>query len=454
MKISKEIEVARGHGDTAEEGPGPHAAKEKQSHIEGRILNLNDWIARAEVIDVSKLSGDKVVFGATVKLLDVETDKEVTYRLVGELEADIKRRLISVTSPLARGLIGEGGRRPGDRAEPGRGPGVRGGRGPLRGTRPGVADPGSRLSPPFAGDALRVLSPAAGRSVRFLAQRDFARLPTVKGLEGLVRKALEGARAARSGADVQLLERVARALERGGPESPQEAFRALAARVREAAPRPGAPRGSQAQAAAGRGRVRAGSTGDARTSRRRRELRGAAPDDAGTSAGADDPASGVGRHGTAPARTTQPPASERTTQAPTPARTTQPPASAATRPAQVFEASGGTGRIGTPAVAGHVAPGQRPRNTAATPASTASGRVPGVDRPAGAPARRRKGRAQGTLLEQPGKTGRKARRSTRAAPEKPEEEVARPISAAPRRGRWPSPSGAAASACRRGWWRR
>jgi len=106
LKISKEIEVARAHGDLRENAEY-HAAKEKQSHIEGRILSLNDWIARAEVIDVSKLSGDKVVFGATVKLIDVETDKEVTYTLVGELEADIKRRLISVTSPLARGLIGK-----------------------------------------------------------------------------------------------------------------------------------------------------------------------------------------------------------------------------------------------------------------------------------------------------------------------------------------------------------
>jgi transcription elongation factor GreA len=106
LKISKEIEVARAHGDLRENAEY-HAAKEKQSHIEGRILSLNDWIARAEVIDVAKLSGDKVVFGATVKLLDVETDKEVTYTLVGELEADIKRRLISVTSPLARGLIGK-----------------------------------------------------------------------------------------------------------------------------------------------------------------------------------------------------------------------------------------------------------------------------------------------------------------------------------------------------------
>ena len=105
LKISKEIEVAR-DGDLRENAEY-HAAKEKQSHIEGRILSLNDWIARAEVIEVAKLSGDKVVFGATVKLLDTETDKEVTYTLVGELEADIKRRLISVTSPLARGLIGK-----------------------------------------------------------------------------------------------------------------------------------------------------------------------------------------------------------------------------------------------------------------------------------------------------------------------------------------------------------
>ena len=105
-RISKEIEVARAHGDLRENAEY-HAAKEKQSHVEGRILDLNDWIARAEVIDVSKLSGDKVVFGATVKLLDVESDREVTYTLVGELEADIKRRLVSVTSPLARGLIGK-----------------------------------------------------------------------------------------------------------------------------------------------------------------------------------------------------------------------------------------------------------------------------------------------------------------------------------------------------------
>ena len=86
---------------------GWRIAKEKQSHIEGRILDLNDLIARAEVIDVSKLNGDKVVFGATVVLLDQDTDKTVIYRIVGEPEADLKRRWISITSPLARGLIGK-----------------------------------------------------------------------------------------------------------------------------------------------------------------------------------------------------------------------------------------------------------------------------------------------------------------------------------------------------------
>ncbi|MFP2910051.1 transcription elongation factor GreA [Pyxidicoccus sp. 3LFB2] len=105
-KISREIEVARAHGDLRENAEY-HAAKEKQSHIEGRILDLNDWIARAEVIDTSKLGGEKVVFGATVDLVDTETDKPVTYRLVGELEADLKKRWIAVTSPVARALIGK-----------------------------------------------------------------------------------------------------------------------------------------------------------------------------------------------------------------------------------------------------------------------------------------------------------------------------------------------------------
>jgi transcription elongation factor GreA len=105
-KISREIEVARAHGDLRENAEY-HAAKEKQSHIEGRILNLNDWIARVEVIDPSKLKGDAVVFGATVVLRDADTDKTVTYRIVGELEADIKKRWLAITSPVARSLIGK-----------------------------------------------------------------------------------------------------------------------------------------------------------------------------------------------------------------------------------------------------------------------------------------------------------------------------------------------------------
>jgi transcription elongation factor GreA len=105
-KISKEIEVARAHGDLKENAEY-HAAKEKQSHIEGRILDINDWIARAEVIDTSKLKGDAVVFGATVVVRDTETDKTVQYRIVGELEADIKKRWLAVTSPVAQALIGK-----------------------------------------------------------------------------------------------------------------------------------------------------------------------------------------------------------------------------------------------------------------------------------------------------------------------------------------------------------
>jgi len=107
-KIAGEIEVARAHGDLRENSEY-HAAKEKQGHIEGRIMDLNGWIARAEVIDVSKFKGQvNVLFGATVELMDTESEKKVVYRLVGEFEADMKKRWISVTSPLARGLIGKG----------------------------------------------------------------------------------------------------------------------------------------------------------------------------------------------------------------------------------------------------------------------------------------------------------------------------------------------------------
>ncbi|MBI3183813.1 MAG: transcription elongation factor GreA [Myxococcales bacterium] len=106
-RITQEIEVARGHGDLSENAEY-HAAKERQSHIEGRILDINGWLSRAEVIDPKQLRGsDQVVFGATVVLVDQDSEKEVTYRIVGEPEADLKKRWVSVTSPLARSLIGK-----------------------------------------------------------------------------------------------------------------------------------------------------------------------------------------------------------------------------------------------------------------------------------------------------------------------------------------------------------
>jgi transcription elongation factor GreA len=104
-KIVKEIAEARAHGDLSENAEY-HAAKEKQSHIEGRILQVEHWIATAEVIDVAKLNGDRVVFGATVALSDTESGDEMKYRIVGEIEADLKQGKISVTSPIARALIG------------------------------------------------------------------------------------------------------------------------------------------------------------------------------------------------------------------------------------------------------------------------------------------------------------------------------------------------------------
>jgi transcription elongation factor GreA len=105
-RISREIGTALSHGDLRENAEY-HAAKEKQAHIEGRIHDLEDALSRVEVIDISKLEGDKVIFGATVVVVDQQTDKEMTYRIVGELEADLKKRHISVTSPLARALIGK-----------------------------------------------------------------------------------------------------------------------------------------------------------------------------------------------------------------------------------------------------------------------------------------------------------------------------------------------------------
>jgi transcription elongation factor GreA len=104
-KIVKEIAEARAHGDLSENAEY-HAAKEKQSHVEGRILQVEHWIASAEVIDVTKHAGDRVIFGATVSLSDSDTGDEVRYRIVGEIEADLKQGKISVTSPIARALIG------------------------------------------------------------------------------------------------------------------------------------------------------------------------------------------------------------------------------------------------------------------------------------------------------------------------------------------------------------
>lgn len=100
------LAAAREHGDISENAEY-HAAKERQAFIEGRMAELEDKVSRADVIDVSKLSGKVVKFGATVKLADEDTDAEVTYQIVGEVEADVKKGRLSVTSPLARALIGK-----------------------------------------------------------------------------------------------------------------------------------------------------------------------------------------------------------------------------------------------------------------------------------------------------------------------------------------------------------
>jgi len=104
-KVVKDIATARDHGDLSENAEY-HAAKERQGMIHARAKYIEDVLSRAEVIDPSKLGGDKVKFGATVELLNIETDEEVTYQLVGPEESDLKQGRISVTSPLARGLIG------------------------------------------------------------------------------------------------------------------------------------------------------------------------------------------------------------------------------------------------------------------------------------------------------------------------------------------------------------
>ncbi|HXN44493.1 MAG TPA: transcription elongation factor GreA [Xanthobacteraceae bacterium] len=105
-RIIQQISDARTHGDLSENAEY-HAAKEQQAHNEGRIADLEDKLARADVIDVSKLSGDTVKFGATVTVVDEDTDEKRVWQIVGEPEADAKAGRISISSPLARALIGK-----------------------------------------------------------------------------------------------------------------------------------------------------------------------------------------------------------------------------------------------------------------------------------------------------------------------------------------------------------
>ena len=105
-RIIQQISEARSHGDLSENAEY-HAAKETQSLNEGRIAELEDKLARAEVIDVSKLSGDTITFGATVTLVDEDTEKKAVWQIVGEPEANAKKGKISIASPLARALVGK-----------------------------------------------------------------------------------------------------------------------------------------------------------------------------------------------------------------------------------------------------------------------------------------------------------------------------------------------------------
>jgi len=104
-RVIKDIAEARAHGDLSENAEY-HAAREEQSHIEGRIKELEAVLSLAEIVDISKLSGS-VKFGATVELVDEETDEEITYQIVGPHEANIDKNLLNLQSPLARALIGK-----------------------------------------------------------------------------------------------------------------------------------------------------------------------------------------------------------------------------------------------------------------------------------------------------------------------------------------------------------
>ena len=106
-EIVSAIAEARSHGDLKENAEY-HAAKEQQSHNEGRIQEINDIIARANVIDVTKISNDaKVIFGSTVYLINLDTDEKIDYKIVGKDEADLKKKLIYFKSPIGKGLIGK-----------------------------------------------------------------------------------------------------------------------------------------------------------------------------------------------------------------------------------------------------------------------------------------------------------------------------------------------------------
>ena len=112
-RIIKAISEARAHGDLSENAEY-HAAKEQQAWTEARVAELEDKLSRADVIDITVLDGEKVKFGAKVKLVDEDTDEESAYQIVGEFEADVKSGKISITSPIARALIGK---EPGDSVE-------------------------------------------------------------------------------------------------------------------------------------------------------------------------------------------------------------------------------------------------------------------------------------------------------------------------------------------------
>jgi len=106
-RIIEQIAEARGHGDLSENAEY-HAAKEAHGHNEGRIIELEDQLSRAEIIDVSKLTGSKTIkFGATVTLVDEDTEEKKKYQIVGDVEADVKEGKISISSPISRALIGK-----------------------------------------------------------------------------------------------------------------------------------------------------------------------------------------------------------------------------------------------------------------------------------------------------------------------------------------------------------